>query len=309
MLAARAHRRGGRRALSVAVAALGAAVATLGVATPSAYAYVRYKTASGAPYHWVNPAIVVQAYPDELTETPRDQTLAASTAAAATWSLGNIACTRLNITVNGQTGPAPADATTATANTAPNLLAFRSTWCPDPSMPCMTEALALTTAFFHQTSGEIVSGDIDVNNQYFRWADLDVTPDNGSQDLQNALTHEMGHLLGLDHNCYTPGSDPARQIDNLGNSVPDCATAPPDVEAETMYVSAQPGDLSKRTPSAEELQAPCDIYPIHPPSSSGGCAVAAGDAGDGRAAAGRALAFGAPLAAVALARRWRRRRR
>jgi MYXO-CTERM domain-containing protein len=319
-----------------------------GPIAPRAFAYVRYKTQTGAPYHWTNPSIAVQAYPDDLTEMPSAQSLHASSAAAAAWSKGMISCTALDITLSSHVGSAPADQTAATAIGAPNLLAFRNPWCSDPTMPCAVEALALTTAFFHQNSGEIVSAAIDVNNEFFTWADLDVTPSNNAQDLQNALTHEMGHLIGLDHNCYTSGSDPMRQIDNLGNAVPDCASAPPAVAAETMYVSAQPGDVSKRTPAPEELQAACDIYPLAPPpmggasgaggtTGSGGamsaggttgaggagggtgtggatmdhgcsCAAAPGDGGGARATAGRIAAFGAPLAALAFARRRRRRR-
>ena len=126
--------------------------------------------------------------------------------------------------------------------------------------------LALTTVWSKKSCGEIVEADVEVNADQsvpgagFMWADLDATGVAGGQrqDLQNALTHEMGHFIGLDHTCVLNGAYPVDSkgrpiipIDNLGQPVPSCddVTYPePDMNVKpTMYPSANPGDLEKRT--------------------------------------------------------------
>ena len=134
----------------------------------------------------------------------------------------------------------------------------------------------------------------------FQWADVVADPQLGtSMDLQNAITHEMGHFLGLDHTCYNPLSPgtTGRPIDSTGTPVPDCDVATRDVQDTTMYPSAMPGDTQKRTLAPDDRAGVCGIYPVGdaPPDGviRGGCgACAVGDGGPTSAAAG-ALAGGA----------------
>src|SRR5205085_10533449 len=53
-------------------------------------------------------------------------------------------------------------------------------------------------------------------------------------DVQNTITHEAGHTIGLDHT--------------------------PDPNA-TMYATAPEGETSKRVLGTDDIQAICDIYP------------------------------------------------
>ena len=131
-------------------------------------------------------------------------------------------------------------------------------------------------------------------------------------DLQNALTHEMGHVIGLDHTCYL---QPPPLIDNNGNPTSDCADAPPDVLATTMFPSANPGDIDKRTLAPDDQQAVCEIYPAAadpmvcaaPMSSTQpGCS---GCATGGAPAPAAASALAAAALLVARGRRRRRRNR
>jgi hypothetical protein len=102
-------------------------------------------------------------------------------------------------------------------------------------------------------------------------------------DLQNTVTHEVGHFIGLRHPCT-----PAQAAEP---GLPSCNTVLPDPEvpytARTMSPTTQPREITKRDLSADEVQAVCDIYP----ASSGGCGCGAGGAGGGVALLLAALAL------------------
>ena len=178
-------------------------------------------------------------------------------------------------------------------------------------------ALALTSVSASTSSGIIRDADIEVNAFHFSWADLVAHPDlrgNGQpvHDLQNALTHEMGHLIGLDHTCYFQGPPP---LDNTGAPIPDCASASAEVLETTMFPSANPGDIDKRTLAPDDQQAVCEIYPAaqDPMTCSpagrprrgrcSSCAVG------GAPASAVGIVFGLVAAALLAARAPRRRRR
>jgi hypothetical protein len=311
------------RAVPSRLAAL-AALAALALAGPRAEAYVRYKTSSGVPFFWAQTCIPVSAYPTSMTDangtmemTP-DQIMHAATSAAAAWGNAQMSptdpvCTFIKINVTSFDGTAP-----NVALDYVNTLAFvPDHWCmPDSNGNCTyaAEALAITSVFVNKTSGRILDGDIEVNAANFVWTDVETDPNGASkQDLQNALTHEMGHLIGLDHTCYVPATDAngnplPRPTDNLGNPVPDCDSAPLAVQETVMFASAIPGDTSKRTLKPDDINAVCSIYPVASdpmicptkdvaPAQSG-CALAPGVGGRGAALV--------VLAALLLAARRRR---
>jgi hypothetical protein len=308
----------GRRAFALAVF-----VSML--AAPRAEAYVRYKTKSGVGFFWPQTCIPLFAYPLSMTDvygnmemTP-EQILHAATAAASAWSTARMStadpvCTYLKINVSEVDTAAPAAGLDYT-----NALVFRTTsWCApsDPQGTCSyaPEALAITSVFVNKQHGQILDGDIEVNAKNFIWTDLDADPmATGHQDLQNALTHEMGHLIGLDHTCFPAGTAGDPPLDNNGNPVPSCDSAPPDVQATTMFASATPGDTAKRTLAPDDILAVCEIYPVAmdpmvcpakdvaPPST--GCAL------DPQAGRGAGVAALGALGAILLATRRRRGRR
>ena len=68
-------------------------------------------------------------------------------------------------------------------------IVFQEDWNEDP------EILALTYTWSN-SKGEIVHFDIEVNTENFEWS----TDGNAEKhDLQNTITHEFGHAIGLDH--------------------------------------------------------------------------------------------------------------
>ncbi|MFN3198034.1 MAG: matrixin family metalloprotease [Bradymonadia bacterium] len=101
----------------------------------------------------------------------------------------------------------------------------RDTWVHAP------EALAVTVSVYRASNGELVDADIIVNEAHYNWG----MGGEAENDLQNALTHEVGHLLGLGH-------------------------APDEPEA-TMYPSASPGELEKRDLHHTDEEAISTLYP------------------------------------------------
>jgi hypothetical protein len=257
----------GLRARARAVAALAlAGLGVCGAARPAA-AYVRYKTAmTGAAFAWPQSCVKISVYPRSMADVngnmdlTNDEITTAASAAGAAWSAEQNPCSFLAISV------APSTAATPIARyDYKNSLIFRTaSWCAPSDGPDMCSydpaALAITSVFANKSTGQIRDADIEVNSKSFIWADLEINPSAaGRQDLQNALTHEMGHLIGLDHTCYITGPAP---LDENGQPIPSCESASAAVRATTMFASAEPGDLQKRTLAPDDKQAICDIYPI-----------------------------------------------
>jgi hypothetical protein len=87
-------------------------------------------------------------------------------------------------------------------------------------------------------------------------------------DLQNTLTHELGHFIGIAHPCGSGSGNPPVSCSS-GNFA--------DV---TMYPFEVPGETKKRDLSADDVTAVCEIYaPKQGGSGGGGCATGPGFAG------------------------------
>lgn len=121
----------------------------------------------------------------------------------------------------------------------PNILLWRDSVWPNPGY----RAVALTTVTFRLSSGQILSADIEFNTADYAYT---LDPETGGAiDFKNALTHEVGHFLGLDHSY---------------------------VQESTMYPTAEPGETIKRELHQVDIDGICSIYPLnatYPLSSSG----------------------------------------
>ena len=157
--------------------------------------------------------------------------------------------------------------------------------------------IALTLTTYDQKSGIIYDSDIQLNASGFVFTTADkptctqpvTAPTNTcvSTDVQNTMTHELGHLVGLDHT-------------QLSTSV--------------MYPRAPPGETSKRTIDDGSRNFVCLTYPKGQPSQSCITPTVASGSGDavlgqhvsGCSSAGPGEWLPALAAGVLLA--WRRRR-
>jgi hypothetical protein len=113
-------------------------------------------------------------------------------------------------------------------------------------------ALAIASVTY-SPCGEIVDADIELNADDWSFRILGTGPVLAtSHDLQNTLTHEIGHFLGFDH------------CDN------DAAVGAADCSEATMRVQTEAGDITMRDLSADDIAAIAHVYPIggSPPGTS-----------------------------------------
>lgn len=227
-----------RRRLALGVVFAGSLISM----TSLAHAYRRRTVddlPEGAPLFWERRSI---EFRDEFTRIPNVESNAARLAlgaSLATWSHAGD-CTDIALTHIGQ---ADTDRTNLSGG-APdreNRVVFRATDWPLRVGP---QTLAVTTLIYRRASGEIVDADIDVNAVNHPWSALTVPA--GTNDIENTLTHEFGHVLGFAHS---------------------------DVLEATMFAHADLDETLKRDLAPDDLDAVCTVYPPHPTNT---CAASSG---------------------------------
>jgi hypothetical protein len=314
-----------RRRVVVALVASSALGAVLLPPTP-ARAYVRFKN-GGAPLYWKQSCVPVTVYTNGFENTARmslDTIAKAVAAAAHAWSTDAVSCsadgsTHPYLEIVPTIVPGAGDAQ-AVPNDARNTIVFdRVTW-GEGNTGYDTNGLGYTLDS-SSPDGHIVDADIQIDavDGDKAWANLDpgvayggTNGDEDVYDLQNTLTHEFGHFIGLAHTCYRPdGSGSLPPTDDKGSPVAACDTsAVTDVdETSVMYDSAMFQETSKRTLSPEDVRAVCEMYAptlAHDPCALDtpvtGCAV-----GGPSQRGARPLAVGVVGLALAVARARRRR--
>ena len=185
------------------------------------------------------------------------------------------------------------------------------------------QAAAITTVFFvdeegHAEDGRILDADIELNGAHGFF--FTVNGSSKGTDVQNTVTHELGHLMGLDHPCDDGARRPLPR-DHLGQRLPSCdprSKLPVEMTRTTMFNFTEPGDTFMRTPEADDVAGVCSSYPLaQDPGQcidvdlTPGCAcsaLGARPAGQGARVAGvplmPVLAFAIPVMLL-----WLRRRR
>jgi hypothetical protein len=246
------------------------------MAARPARAYVRAVTSVGVPVWWKGPQITLDfplAAPPPVMTAPAY--LQAAQDAAAAWSSPGVACSGLVLSIR-ETAEASADVGMDFRNV---IVMRKDDWSYSAN------ALAMTTVFNSTKTGEIVDADIEINAIDEAWADLVGDPslaDGSHVDVQNMLTHELGHVIGLAHACWSPTDGTPRLTDNLGQTELDCSSAglPEAIALATMFPSVSLMDTSRRTLSPDDAQAVCDVYPAStpappsPPGKNAGCSLA-----------------------------------
>ncbi|MET0404238.1 MAG: myxosortase-dependent metalloprotease, MXAN_2677/MXAN_2678 family [Cystobacter sp.] len=194
--------------------------------------------------------------------TPGDSEFAAIDAAVASWRAVSATCSDYTF----RRGPDIARPFVGyvRGEENENVFTFRESDCNDvvpPGDPCIDQrtcrnvyacwehdggVLALTTTTYVLSTGKVLDADIELNaageGRGFLFTTVDSPPCSGERvsdcvvtDVQNTMTHELGHVVGLDHVPEQPGS--------------------------TMEPAALPGETHKRIIDAGSVAGFCDTYP------------------------------------------------
>ena len=249
-------------------------------------AYVRSgPTKLGHYLYWESGCVFVTIDAAGTTAIPGDGEFPVIDASIATWNNDTVtaSCSYLKIMSDGRKA-------LEVGNDSVNLIKFRDTvWGRpavgnDPPRMYSPSAAGITTvAFVDDVSprdGAILDADIELNGVNFAITVNGQPSSTRCQiELQNNLTHELGHLLGLEHTCLSTGDPP--RVDNVGDPVPQCAlSTDPKITEATMYNFQDCGETKKETLSSDDIQAMCDIYSVS--KAPGTCNHVGGDGvGDG----------------------------
>jgi MYXO-CTERM domain-containing protein len=264
-------------------AAMGAAALGSLLASSMAAAYVRTRSPDGkAALLWSETTITMTLRTSGTQVVPAADFDGAARRAAATWSAA-----RLGTSVLFKIASSP-DAPAGTRFDQINALSFRTDSWNEPVYP--EAALALTTVW--SRDDQIVDADTEINaaDPRFKWGVLPDDPALAAMasevDLQNALTHELGHVIGLSHPCYLGSPPTPLEVDDKGEPVLSCSdpALPGSVKTATMFPSSHTGSITERALSSDEIEALHALYPARPMpvatlgTRGGGCALAPGPA-------------------------------
>ncbi|MCC6746702.1 MAG: matrixin family metalloprotease [Deltaproteobacteria bacterium] len=255
------------------VVALGAA----GVSAPAA-AFVR-AAVDGKPnvfLYWPARRLTYYVHEKGSGDVPLRETLGAVKRSFYAWA--SPSCTDITFDFGGTT---PLNRTNISLGKGEkpdmkNVLVWREErWPPtgvtDASVT--TEMAAITILIYNNDTGELVDADMDLNGYNFFWSSTE-DKTKITTDIQNVVTHEVGHILGLGH------------VDD---------------DKATMYTKTPQGETDKRSLEADDVAGVCFVYPFAGTTPTGkGQQVPSIDVQGGCAVGGQAPPWGMLLALFAL---------
>jgi hypothetical protein len=114
--------------------------------------------------------------------------------------------------------------------------------------PDLERVLGSTSFLFDDASGEIVEADIFFNSA-FSWS-VATAGETGKFDLESIILHETGHLFGLGHS----GLGETELIAGGGRRVVAAG-------AVMFPIAYSPGNITDRTPTADDIAGLTEVYP------------------------------------------------
>jgi len=199
----------------------------------SALAYEIKRNSNGDELHWTGNEVVFEVNPRGAHDLDEDVVLHETQASAQAWS--DVSGVQLDLVQYENDSLRTKD-----LHDGVNLVFFDDEWSE-------SSTLLAVTYLWSVEGGELTDFDIAINSRDHDW---DVDGDARENDLRNALTHEFGHAVGLDH---------AHGIDEA-----------------TMAPSTTAGELQKRDLASDDIAAMRSLYAhddlYRPPA---GCSVGA----------------------------------
>lgn len=237
--------------------------------TPVPREFVRTTTDAGAPLYWESGCVYLAFDKAGTSHVTGDLEFTVMKDVLAHWRESVASCSYMEFVTEEREG-------VEVGFDGVNLVKFRDErWCrpgedgkDDECHP--DDAAGITTLTFIDNPdsdryGEILDGDIELNGATRFSISVEGRTDGPADrclaDLANTFTHEVGHLLGLDHTCRFSG-EPTRE-DHDGDPVPLCSSGlPSEILDATMHPSQSCGEIKKATLEADDRDAICAVYPL-----------------------------------------------
>ncbi|MFH1131126.1 MAG: hypothetical protein V1754_07310 [Pseudomonadota bacterium] len=225
------------------------------------------------PVFWMGSnCVYVQPHSQGSDDIEDGSDIEAIQRSAQNWQSATRGCSFMRIIVHGPKNNAVPGFSKSGSNE--NVVFWHEQKCPEEKTsnedePCWEydlNAAAITTVFYvddpkSSDDGRILDADIEINGASFSFS---TTGNKTKTDVENTVTHEMGHLLGLDHPCGDGARSPLPK-DHNGDPIPSCTPRwglPSGMVDTTMYNFADLGETKKRTPEEDDIQGICDTYPL-----------------------------------------------
>lgn len=195
-------------------------------ATPAS-AWVQSTSSKGAGLHWTDTCHVVYAHVDGSSDVEDGSDIDAISASFETWNAPE--CSAFTLLWGGVTNMEWIGYSSHGGNA--NIVIFHD----DGDWPYDQHPVAFTSVTYNPVTGVIFDADIELNAEDYEFTGGGPDKDLGDIDIQNTVTHEAGHIIGLDHS--------------------------PKVKA-TMYHESIFGETLKRSLDQDDIDGLCALYPL-----------------------------------------------
>jgi len=205
------------------------------------------------PIFWPAQCVPYLVQMDGVSTIPNfDDVLAAIERSFDPWR--NADCASIDPTFAGLTDSRTIGIDAGTQVSNGNIITFTEAGWPNAS-----PIQALTSVTYRVSTGEIVDADINMNAQFFTIGIIDASSPPTILDLENTLTHEAGHFLGLEHTLEASFTGSGSWLDT------------------TMFGSAGLGETNKRSVEDDDINGICAAYPLRDDDAQCDCVVSGSD--------------------------------